>query len=107
MQLAKSRGDKRVAAECLQGLGAVCALQGEAAQAARLFAAAEGLLEGIGATPAAVEVTISEQYVPPLKTSLGDAAFSTEWAAGRAQSSEEAIEHGLRAAAGGLVAARV
>ena len=102
--VAKARGDKRVAAECLQGLGAVGAVQGESAQATRLFAAAEGLLEAIGATPSAVEVSIRQQFVPSLKSALGDEAFAAEWAAGRAQSSDEAIELGLRAAAAGLVA---
>jgi predicted ATPase len=105
LQLAKGRGDKRVAAECLQGLGAVGAVKGDAAQATRLFASAEGMLEAIGATPAAVEVSITEQYVPPLKTALGEEAFAAEWAAGKAQSSQDAIENGLGAADGGLVAA--
>jgi len=105
LELAKSRGDKRVAAECLQGLGAVGSLQGDSIRAARLFAASARLLESIGATPAAVEVRISEQFVPPLKAALGDETFSAEWAAGRDQSSEEAIELGLSAASRGLVAA--
>jgi predicted ATPase len=105
LKLAKERGDKRVAAECLQGLGAVSATQGDGAQAARLFAAGEALLEAIGATPTAVEVTISKQFVPALKASLGEESFSVEWAAGRAQSPEGAIELGLQAAASGLAAA--
>jgi predicted ATPase/tRNA A-37 threonylcarbamoyl transferase component Bud32 len=103
LELAKGRGDKRVAAECLQGLGAVSALLGESAQAARLFGAAEGLLEAIGARPSAAEVTISEQCVPPLEAALGREAFAAEHTAGRNQSSETAIEHGLRAAGEGLV----
>ena len=105
LELAKSRGDKRVAAECLQGLGAVAALQDDGVQAARLFAAAENLLQAIGVTPTAVEVTLSEQCIPPLKATLGEEAFAAEWQAGAQQSSEEAIEQGLLAAARGIVAA--
>jgi non-specific serine/threonine protein kinase len=107
LELAKDRGDKRVAAECLQGLGAVSVARGEGAQAARLLGAAEAVLESISATPAAVEVAMSEQYIPPLRTSLGEPAFEAEWAAGRTQSSDAAIEYGLRAVAAGPVAARV
>ena len=51
LELAKERGDKRVAAECLQGLAAVVARRGDGAQAARLFGACDALLESIGATP--------------------------------------------------------
>jgi hypothetical protein len=107
LELAKARGDKRVAAECLQGLGAVSAARGEGAQAARLLGAAEALLESISATPAAVEVRMSEQYIPQLKASLGEASFAAEWLAGRGQSSEAAIEYGLRAAAVRLAGAGV
>ena len=56
-------------------------------------------------TPTAAEATITEQCIPPLKATLGEEAFSAEWAAGARQSSEEAIEQGLLAAARGIVAA--
>jgi non-specific serine/threonine protein kinase len=106
LRLAKERGDKRVAAECLQGLGAVAAQQQNTVQAAHLFAAGEALLEAIGATPTAVEVAISEQFVPQLRASLGEERFSAEWSSGRASSADEAIEIALAVkAAPGLVAA--
>ncbi len=72
LKLAKERGDKRVAAECLQGLGAVIATGSDGAQAARLFGASEALLETIGATPTSIEVALNEQFVPPVRTSLGE-----------------------------------
>jgi predicted ATPase/predicted Ser/Thr protein kinase len=99
MQLAKERGDKRIAAECLQGLGAVIATQGDPGRAAELFAAGEALLEAIGATPTGVERGINEQFVPPLKAALGEERFAAEWAKGRAQSAEEAIEFATAVAA--------
>lgn len=98
LELARGRGDKRVAAECLQGLGAVGAVRGDHARATRLLAAAEALRDAIGVTPASVEVKIGERFVPPLRRSLGDEAFAAEWAAGRALSTDEAIEQGLLAA---------
>ncbi len=101
LELAKERGDKRVAAECLQGLGAVSSIHGDGPLATRLFATAEALLEAIGASPVAVEVSISEQFLPPLRASLGEERFAAEWAAGREQSADEAIEQGLVAASGG------
>jgi len=107
LRLAKERGDKRVAAECLQGLGAVVATGGDSAQAAHLFGAGEALLESIGATPTTIEVSLSEQFVPAVKSKLGEERFSVEWLAGRAEPPEEAIEQALAIAAdgSGLVAA--
>ena len=95
LKLAKERGDKRIAAECLQGLGALAASQGDGAQAARLLGAGEALLESIGATPTAIEVALYEEYVPKLRTALGEERFATEWAAGRAEPPDEAIDLAL------------
>jgi predicted ATPase len=106
LKLAKERGDKRVAAECLQGL-AVVASPGDGAQAARLFGACDALLEAIGATPTSIEVALNEEFIPSLKSSLGVERFTVEWGAGRAEQPEEAIEEALAVAGSdpGLVAA--
>jgi tetratricopeptide (TPR) repeat protein len=95
LALAKERGDKRVAAECLQGLAAVLGLRGDGVQAARLFGAGEGILEAIGATPSSSEIAISERYVPPVKEALGDERFDAEWAAGHSTPPDEAIDVAL------------
>ncbi len=107
LKLAKERGDKRVTAECLQGLGAVVATGGDGAQAVRLFGACEAVLESIGATPTTIEVALGEQFIPPVRQSLGEERFRAEWAAGRAEPSDEAIELALSVAGpgSGLVAA--
>jgi tetratricopeptide (TPR) repeat protein len=107
LKLAKERGDKRVAAECLQGVGAVIAAGGDSAQAARLFGACEALLEAIGATPTSIEVALNDQYIPAVRKGLGDERFTAEWGAGRDEEPEEAIEVALTLAASGsgLVAA--
>lgn len=91
LALAKERGDKRVAAECLQGLAAALGVRGESELAARLFGASEALLDSIGATPSAAELATSERFVPFARDPLGDAQFEHERAAGAALSADDAI----------------
>src|SRR5262249_57633968 len=55
LKLAKERGDKRVAAECLQGL-AVVAGRGNEAKAARPFGACDAPLESVNAAPTTIPV---------------------------------------------------
>ena len=78
---------------------------GDGAQAARLFGACDALLEAIGATPTTIEVALNEQFIPSVKTSLGEERFTAEWVAGRAEEPEEAIERASVAAAHRRVAA--
>jgi predicted ATPase/predicted Ser/Thr protein kinase len=91
LKLARDRNDKRVAAECVQGIAAVNAIEGRAREAARLFASAELLLETTGATLSPAEEAIRDQFLTPLQTGLGEPAFATEWEAGRSLTPEEAI----------------
>jgi predicted ATPase len=91
LKLARDRNDKRVAAECVQGLAAVNAIEGRAREAARLFAAAELLLEATGAALSPAEEAIRDQFLTPLQTGLGEPAFATEWEAGRSLSPEEVV----------------
>ena len=96
LAIAKDRGDKRAAAECLQGLGAFAAAQGEdAALAARLLGAAEALLEAIDATPSPLEAEIAERTTAALKAALGDERLGAETVAGRAWAPDEAVEAAL------------
>jgi non-specific serine/threonine protein kinase len=98
LRLAKERGDKRVAAECIQGVAAVAGLNGDESEAARLLGAAEALLESIGAHPSPAEIAIADRFAPPAKESLGEDQFAAEWAAGRALPPEQAIDRALEAA---------
>ncbi|HEV8603530.1 MAG TPA: protein kinase [Gaiellaceae bacterium] len=91
LTLARERGDKRVAAECLQGLAAASGAQGQPALGAKLHATAEALLEAIGATRSPAERAIHERFVPALRAQLGDEAFEAEAAVGRALAPEDAI----------------
>ena len=91
LKLARDRNDKRVAAECVQGIAAVNAIEGRAREAARLFAGAELLLETTGAALSPAEEAIRDQFLTPLQTGLGEPTFATEWEAGRSLASEDVI----------------
>jgi tetratricopeptide (TPR) repeat protein len=95
LALAKERGDKRVAAECLQGLAASLAVQDDPTESARLFGAGEALLEAIGATPSASEIAVSDRFVPSVREGLGETRFQEEWSAGYHLPADEAIELAL------------
>ena len=101
LKLAKERGDKRVAAECLQGLGAVVGERRRrgagGAALRRVRRAARG-----DRRDADDDRGRAERAVHPLgKSSLGDERFTTEWVAGRAEPPEEAIEEALSVAGSG------
>jgi predicted ATPase len=98
LRLAKDRGDKRVAAECLQGIAAATAEAGDAERAARLVGAAGAMLDAIGATPSSLERSIDERVSPLLSGRLGEDAWTRERAAGARLSADEAIALGLGAA---------
>jgi tetratricopeptide (TPR) repeat protein len=89
LKLARDRNDKRVAAECIQGIAAVNAIEGRAREATRLFAGSELLLEATGAALSPAEEAIRDQFLTPLQTGLGEPAFGTEWEAGRSLSADE------------------
>ena len=91
LKLARDRNDKRVTAECVQGLAALNAIEGRAREAARLFASADLLLETTGAALSQAEEAIRDQFLTPLQTGLGEPAFATEWEAGRSLSPEEVV----------------
>ena len=40
-------------------------------------------------------LALNEQFVQPLRASLGDERFAVEWAAGRAEPADQAIESAL------------
>ena len=94
LALARDRGDKRVAAECLQGIAA-SASGGAPDFAAHVWGAAQGVLEATGATLMPAERAIEEEFLPPLKTALGEAAFDAAIRAGRLLTFEEAVERAL------------
>jgi tetratricopeptide (TPR) repeat protein len=88
-------GDREEIAECLEVLAGTIAVLGDLERAARLFGAAEALLETMGTTP---PHTARYQYaddVAALRKRLGPAAADEAWAAGRALLPDVAIAEAL------------
>jgi predicted ATPase/DNA-binding SARP family transcriptional activator len=96
LTVAAERGDVQVAAECLQGLAAVAGANGQAERAARLWGAAEVLLEAFDDA----DRSLDELVRPSLRTTLGE-GFERELAAGRMLTLEDAVALGLESGASG------
>ena len=91
LKLAKDRGDKRVAAECAAGSRRRERGRATRETAAQLFAAADTMLESMGATASAAERLLGEAFATPLRARLGEDAWESQTAAGSRLSAEEAI----------------
>ena len=100
LRLARDRNDKRVTAECVQGLAAVAASEGQAAEAARLFAGAETLRNTTGAALSPLEQSIEDRFLPPVRTELGEEAFAAETNTGRSLPPDDVIASALAAKPG-------
>jgi len=92
----KELGDKMIASDSLEGMACLCAAEGEAERAARLFGASQALDEAVGAvafehTPE--EDAWREPHRVTARSQLGEAAWGNVLAQGRAMGLEEAIEY--------------
>lgn len=85
--------DHRGIAHCLKGLAAVAGMQGQHTRAAQMFGAAEALREVSGVALSRSERDEDERYVAAVRADLGEEAFTSAWAAGRAMTLERAIEY--------------
>jgi hypothetical protein len=70
-------------AECLAGLAGTAGVLGQPERAARLFGAAEALLETTGAQMVGVDRAEWDRYVAVVRAQLDEAAFAAAWAKGR------------------------
>lgn len=82
----------------IEGMAQVFCVRGDAAQAARLFGAAEALRERVDNGAAELWPLGSSRFVDRLRLSLGDATLRGLWAEGRRLSRAEAIGLALAAA---------
>jgi predicted ATPase/class 3 adenylate cyclase len=87
--------DKRGIASCLEGLATVAGLEGQHSRAARMFAAAEALREGSGAPLSLSEQGGHDRRVATVRAALGEDAFASAWADGRATPLERAVEYAI------------
>lgn len=98
--LGRKLGDMSYIAFCLTALAGAIQAVGDAARAARLFGAAEMLLESLDAV---LDPGGSLNYGRDLaaaRTQLGEEAFEEAWAEGRAMTFEKAVEHALERESG-------
>jgi non-specific serine/threonine protein kinase len=86
----RALADKAAIVIDLEGLAAVAAAQAQSERAACLFGAAEALRELLGAPLPPADRAEHDRSVAAAGTALGEAAFATAWAEGRAMSWDEA-----------------
>ena len=77
----------------LAGFARIAAAMSQAARAARLLGAAEGL--GWTPTPAIIPVPVIDALIARLQETLGESAFHSEREAGRLLTMEDAISYAL------------
>ena len=97
LAMAQEIGDKELIASGLEGLASVVTMQGERTWATRLWGAAEALREAIDAPLQPIEWADYEQAVATVRDDLGEEAFASAWAEGRAMTAEQVLTTGERA----------
>jgi predicted ATPase/DNA-binding SARP family transcriptional activator/DNA-binding CsgD family transcriptional regulator len=95
--LAAEAGNETNVAYCLEGLAASAASEGRQVCAARLWGAAEALLEKIEAAAYiyAPDRSVYQDQVSAARVKLDEVAWQAAWAEGRAMPPERAIEYAL------------
>jgi hypothetical protein len=95
--MAQEIGDKELFSSGLEGLASAVAMQGELAWATRLWGAAEGLREAIGAPLQPIEWTDYQQAMATARNHLGETAFAFARAERRVMPAEQVLTTGERA----------
>ena len=95
LTLSKIRGDKRTLLMSLEGLACVAGAEGEGLRAARLFGAAEALMEAIGYRLVPQERAVLEPYRASVRSQLGEAASEQAVAEGGAMGLDQATAYAL------------
>ena len=86
---------KMLIAECLYGMAAVAAMDGDAERSARLWGAAETLKKATEAPLSTPERFIVLEYLEPVRAELGDDAHGTARRVGAALGLSEAVDYAL------------
>jgi len=84
-------GEKWMIARGLVGLGEVVAAEHKLAWAAQLWGAADALRDTFGIPIPPVEITDYERSLSATRVHLGERAFATAWAQGRAMTPRQAL----------------
>jgi hypothetical protein len=96
LTLYQEQGIKGGMLECLEGLAGLAAVEGEAADAARLLGAVEALREDSGLQMSVAHGTLFAHWMEQARARLDDDHFRLAWNVGRAMSADEAIVFALR-----------
>ena len=91
LAVARAIGDTWAIASCFVGLARLVASQGELVWATRLWGGAEALREGLGTPLPPVSRATYERAVAAARTQLGEQAFASAWAEGRAMTFDEVL----------------
>jgi predicted ATPase len=94
----EDRGNRSGMTHCLSGFAGILAITGKSVKAARLFGAAEALLEHLvwGRRTYLPDMEDFEHYAAGVRGQLDEAAFAKAWEEGRAMTLEQAIEFALK-----------
>ena len=95
LMLSRERGNKGTLLMSLEGLACVAGAEEEALRAARLFGAAEALMEAIGYRLVPQERAVLEPYRDSVRSRLGEAAWEEAVAEGGALGLDQAIGFAL------------
>jgi DNA-binding CsgD family transcriptional regulator/tetratricopeptide (TPR) repeat protein len=95
LMLCKERGDKGTLLMSLEGLACVAGAKGDGLQAARLFGAAEALMEKIDYRLVPQERAVLEPYRASVRSQLGEAAWEQAVAEGGALGLDQATAYAL------------
>ncbi len=85
-------GEKEGIAAALEGIVAICSVQGDTSSAARLLGAAAALREASGVALSPIDRSFSERSIVSVKARLGEQAFDNAWAEGGAFTLKQALE---------------
>lgn len=89
-------GDRWFAAYSLDGLATAVSLDGDMPQAARLFGAAMGLRQAIGAALPVPRQPLYDRYLTAVQTQLDRPTFDHAWEAGQTMTLEQIVAASLR-----------
>jgi predicted ATPase/DNA-binding SARP family transcriptional activator/DNA-binding CsgD family transcriptional regulator len=95
--LLRKAGDRQHFADCLEIMAGSAGAEGMARKAARLWGAAGARREEIGIPLQPENRTVLEPHLSAARSALGEAAWQTALAEGRAMSPERSIEYALSA----------
>ena len=99
LSLRREEGEKRNIVECLAALAGVALSQGELQRSVRLLAAADAILETVGAPLFPVDQAEYDRTLSAARQQLRETEWKTAWLEGRAMAVEQATIYALAAGA--------